>query len=289
MTSNKKLVWFVTGANSGLGLCIVKHALFHGHTVVATARSLSKFPQSLKENPNADLVELEIAGPSSAATAILDAAVLKHGRIDVLVNNAGYGLMGAVEDLTEAEIRYQFDVNVFGLINVTKAALPHMRKQGSGTIIQMSSVGGFFAIEGSPVYLASKFAVEGLTEGLALEVKRFDIRVHLVEPGFFRTNFLVQLSKGKNVAAHNGNYMDVQTVLSGVHGNQPGDPQKAAECIHDLVMGVGLAKGLEEELRIPLGSDCVGMMGMKAKALEQTAQKLKSVAESTDFELTSSA
>ena len=137
--ASTKLVWFITGANSGFGLLLTQLLLSHGHTVIATARSASKFPQSLKDDPKADLVEIEIAGPASAITAAVDAAVARHGRIDVLVNNAGFGLIGTLKEVTEADARYQFNVNFFGLLNFTKAVLPHMRAQNSGVIVHMSS------------------------------------------------------------------------------------------------------------------------------------------------------
>jgi NAD(P)-dependent dehydrogenase (short-subunit alcohol dehydrogenase family) len=281
--ASTKLVWFVTGANSGLGLRITEYALSQGHVVIATARDLSKFPGSLKNNADADLIELEIAGPASAIVAAVDAAASKHGHIDVLVNNAGYGLMGALEELTEASIRYQFDVNFFGLVNTTKAVLPHMKKQSSGIILQISSVGGFIGLEGSPLYIASKFAVEGFAESFAQEVKRFGVRVHIIEPGFLRTKFAEAVTQGKNIGVRKDGYVDMKDLLTGINGNQPGDPAKCAERIFEIATGAGLAKEKQEELRFVLGSDSLGLLNMKIKSLSDTAEKMKEIAPSIDF------
>ncbi|KAH8669025.1 hypothetical protein BX600DRAFT_539104 [Xylariales sp. PMI_506] len=278
-----KLLWIVSGANSGIGLCITRYVLSQGHTVIALARDLSKFPESIKDSPGVELLALDVAGPGLEIEKTVNGLIAKYGRVDVLVNNAGFGLHGPLEGLQESDIRYQFDVNFFGLVNLTKAVIPQMRKQGSGVIIQMSSVGGFCAIEGSPVYLASKFAVEGITEGLALEIKRFGIRVHLVEPGFFRTNFLGPVANGTNVAAQLDGYPNVEAFLTSIHGNQPGNPEKAAERVFEIVTGSGMAKGLESELRFLFGSDCLGMLRTKIEQLSQTADKMKDIAPSTDY------
>ncbi len=278
-----KLVWFITGANSGLGLFLAQLAISHGHTVVATARSTAKFPQSLKDSPNADLIEIEIAGPASAITEAVDGAVARHGRIDVLVNNAGYGHLGALEEVTEADARYQFDVNFFGLLNFTKAVIPHMRKQNSGTIVQVSSGIALWAALGAPIYAASKFAVEGLSESLANELKPFGIRVHLFEFGIFRTNFLGAVAEGKQQRDKKDGYMDIAGLMAGMHGKQPGDPEKGVLRLYEIVTGTGMGEGLQDELRIPLGSDAYGMLQSKIGSYTTTAEKMKAIANSTDF------
>lgn len=263
-------------------MLLAQIALAQGHTVIATARSLSKFPQSLKDS-KADLIEIEITAPGETITAAIDAAVVKHGRIDVLVNNAGFGHMGALEETSEKEARYQFDINVFGLFNFTKAVLPHMRKQGSGVIAQISSAVGLWAGHGAPVYAASKFAVEGLNEALALEVKSFGIRVHLVEPGIFRTEFLSDISKGKTVGNKVEGYLDINGLLADYHGYQPGDPEKGAQRIYEVVTGTGMAVGMEWDVRVPLGSDAMVMGKDKLKSLTETLEKMEAIAKSTDF------
>lgn len=139
------------------------------------------------ENPKAHLVETEITASAASISELVDAAAAKYGRIDVLVNNAGYGHIGAVEEVSDEQARYQFDVNFFGLLNFTRAVIPHMRKQASGVIVQLSSGAGILGAHGGPIYSASKFAVEGLSEAMANELKPFGIRVHIIEPGIFRT------------------------------------------------------------------------------------------------------
>ncbi|KAK7427733.1 hypothetical protein QQZ08_005671 [Neonectria magnoliae] len=281
--ASQNLVWFITGANSGFGLLLAQLALCNGNTVVATARSLSKFPQSLRDNPSADLVELQITAPASEITAAIDSAVSKHGRIDVLVNNAGFGHMGAVEEVSDKEARYQFDVNFFGLLNTTRAVIPHLRTQGSGVIVQISSAAGLWAGQGAPIYAASKFAVEGATEGLSAEVKPFGIRVHIVEPGIFRTEFLKPCAEGKNVATNKQGYLDIGGILGGMHGKQPGNPEKGVQRIFEVVMGTGIGANLKDQLRIPLGSDCFGMLQAKIQALTETMEKSRDIAVSTDY------
>ncbi|RSL49204.1 hypothetical protein CEP53_009245 [Fusarium sp. AF-6] len=281
--SSKNLIWFITGANSGFGLLLSQLALSKGHKVIATARSLSKFPQSLRDSPNADLIQVEVTSSSAEIEAVINSAVTKHGRIDVLVNNAGFGHMGAVEEVTEKEVRYQFDVNFFGLFNFTKAVIPHMRAQGSGIILQISSGVGILAGQGAPIYAASKFAVEGLSESMYEELKPLGIRVHIIEPGIFRTDFLKATSEGKNVSTNREGYLDIGNMLKGMHGNQPGDPQKGVERIYEVVTGTGMAVGLEDQLRFPLGSDCHGMLQAKIQKLSETAEKTKAISSSADF------
>jgi NAD(P)-dependent dehydrogenase (short-subunit alcohol dehydrogenase family) len=287
MDSSSKLIWLVTGANSGLGLCIVQQALAKGHTVIATARNLSKFPQSLHEDPNAHLIELEVTGSAQVITKVVDDLVARFDHIDVLVNNAGYGLMGAVEELTEQEVRYQFDVNFFGPLNLTKAMLPHMRQRRSGIILQMSSCSGVFCLEGSPIYTASKQALEGMSEGLALEVKRLDcgVRIHLVEPGYFRTSFIVSALENRKDGEWMTElgYKDMKGAIAGLDGSQPGDPTKAAERVFEFVTGTGMGKGMEDELRLVLGSDCLGMLNTRIEQYSHTAKAMKTIAPSTDY------
>lgn len=281
--ADKSLVWFITGGNSGFGLLLAQLALSNGHTVVATARSLSKFPQSLQDNPKVDLIELQVTAPASEIAAAIDSAITKHGGIDVLVNNAGFGHIGAVEEVSDAEARYQFDVNFFGLLNTTRAVIPHMRKQGSGVIVQVSSGAGILGGHGGPIYSASKFAVEGLSESMAEELKVFGIRVLIVEPGIFRTEFLKGNSEGKNLSAKKDGYLDVGGMLGGLHGKQPGDPDKGVQRIYDVVTGTGLGVGMEAELRLPLGSDCYGMMQTKVQRLTETMERLKEITTGADY------
>lgn len=277
------LVWFITGANAGFGLLLANLALSKGHTVIGTARSLLKFPKSLTENPKADLIETEVTASASSIAAIVDSTVAKHGRIDVLLNNAGFGHIGAVEEVSDEESRYQFDVNFFGVLNFTRAVIPHMRKQGSGVIVQLSSGVGILGALGGPIYSASKFAVEGLSESMAQELKPFGIRVHIIEPGIFRTDFLKPISQGQNISRHIEGYADLEDMLSGMYGKQPGNAELGIERLYEIVTGTGMATGLEDQLRFPLGSDCYSMLETKLKMLTETAEKIKPISLSTDY------
>jgi NAD(P)-dependent dehydrogenase (short-subunit alcohol dehydrogenase family) len=258
-------------------------ALSRGDTVIATARSLSKFPEYLTKKPNADLVETEVTASAASISRLVGAAVERHGRIDILVNNAGFGHFGSVEEVSEEESRYQFDVNFFGLLNFTRAVIPHMRKQGSGVIVQLSSGVGILGPQGAPIYTASKFAVEGLSEAMTHELKPFGIRVHVVEPGVFRTDFLKSIAHGENVSRHVEGYADMGTLLSTLHEKQPGNPEAGVQRIYEIATGTGLATGLEDQLRFPLGSDCYSMLEAKIRMLKETAEKAKSIALSTDY------
>lgn len=282
MASSQR-VWFITGGNSGFGLLLARLALSRGDTVIATARDVAKFPEDLRQSAKADLVEAQMTAPGTDIAKIIDSAVSRHGRIDVLVNNAGFGQMGAVEEVTEEEARYQFDVNFFGVLNFSRSVIPHMRSRGSGTIVQISSGVGLLGSPGAPVYSASKQAVEGLSEAMAGELEPFGIRVHIVEPGVFRTDFLGAISRGANVSRPKEGYVDIGGMLSGMHGSQPGNPELGVLRIYELVTGQGVAGGLGSQLRVPLGSDAMGMLGVKLGMLTETQAKLGEVARSTDF------
>jgi NAD(P)-dependent dehydrogenase (short-subunit alcohol dehydrogenase family) len=187
--ANAGKVWFITGASRGFGALIARDALQRGDRVVATARNPQAVHEQLGDHPNLLAVRLDVTSEAEAAQAV-EAAIARFSRIDVLVNNAGYGLLGAVEEASDSEVKAVFNTNVFGLLTVTRAVLPHMRKQRSGHVINMSSVAGYAAYQGWGVYGATKFAVEGLTEALAAELAPLGVRATVVEPGFFRTDFL---------------------------------------------------------------------------------------------------
>src|SRR5256885_1274375 len=194
MNSAKKTVnkvWFITGAGSGLGTGIAKAALSAGDRVVATGRNIEKvrnsFPDVAPEN--IAFVQLDVADETQAKAAV-DEAVKRFGRIDVLVNNAGYSLLGNFEQMTTTEIQRQFAPNFYGVVHVMQAALPVLRRQRSGHIINISSVAGVVGLKHCAAYAATKFAVEGLSLSVATEVEKFGIRITVVEPGFFRTDLL---------------------------------------------------------------------------------------------------
>lgn len=184
-----KRVWFITGASRGFGALIAKAALDDGNAVVATGRNAATIAERLGESPALLTVALDVTDEAQAKAAV-EAAVGKFGRIDVLVNNAGFGLLAAVEESSDAEVRRIYETNVFGLLNVTRVVLPVMRKQRSGHVINTSSILGYQAAAGVGVYSSTKFAVEGITEALHAELKPLGIHATMIEPGFFRTDFL---------------------------------------------------------------------------------------------------
>lgn len=182
-------VWLITGSSTGFGRALAEAALAQGDRVIATARNVSQI-QDLEHNypKTAKAVRLDVTDQTSIQTAV-QSGLEAFERIDVLVNNAGYGLMGAIEEVSDQQIRNQFETNVFGLLNVTRVVIPLLRQQGSGHILNISSVGGRMTVPRLGLYHASKFAVEGLSESLAQELKSFGIKVVVIEPGGFATNF----------------------------------------------------------------------------------------------------
>lgn len=253
-------VWFVTGTSSGFGLEIAKQALDRGDAVVATARRPEKALTSLG-GPQARLVvaPLDVRSEAEARSAVA-AAVDAFGRVDVLVNNAGRGLFGAVEQTTVAEARAIFETNVLGVLAVTRAVLPVMRRQRSGRIIMMSSMGGFSAGAGFGVYAASKFAVEALGEALSEELEPFGIDVTIVEPGVFETGFGV--SSSEMASEPIADYVAAAEAVDRYDDGEPaGDPVDGAAAI------VALADLPEPPLRLPVGTDAVARIRAKAEAV----------------------
>lgn len=235
---NGHRVWMITGTSQGFGHELVRAALKAGDSVVATSRDPFKVAADFSDSTEELLtVRMDLRDPSQIAAAV-QGAVDSFGRIDVLVNNAGHGLIGAVEEASDSEIASVCETNVFGLLRVTRAVLPHMRQQRRGHIVNLSSIGGLVGIPGFGIYNATKFAVEGLSEALAEEVHPFGIGVTIVEPGPFRTDFL-----GGSLA-YTGREMPEYEQTSGRtragaverNGNQPGDPVRAAEAIVKAVL-----------------------------------------------------
>jgi NAD(P)-dependent dehydrogenase (short-subunit alcohol dehydrogenase family) len=274
-------VWFITGASRGFGALMTKQALAAGDAVVATARNPKSVTDKFGDHPNLVAVALDVTDEGQAKEAAAK-AVERFGRIDVLANNAGYGLLGAVEEATAEEVERLYATNVFGLLKVTRAVLPYMRRQRSGHILNFSSIGGYFGYPGWGVYGSTKFAVEGLSESLAAELEPFGIKVTIIEPGFFRTDFLADNSLAVSPASipdyigtPAGNMRDF---AADANHAQPGDPERLAAGVITLV------KAANPPLRMPFGSDTV------AKIEEQNASVAKELAEwrelavSTDFQ-----
>jgi NAD(P)-dependent dehydrogenase (short-subunit alcohol dehydrogenase family) len=261
-----KKTWFITGAGRGFGFDITKAVLNSGDNVVATVRNN---PETLELNlgnhPNLHVVVLDITNEIQAKKAAVS-GIAKFGKIDVLVNNAGYGLLSAVEEATSQEVFDNFNVNVFGVLNVTRAILPFMREKRSGHIINISSIGGLKASTGWGVYGATKFAIEGLTESLAQELAPLGIYATVVAPGFFRTNFLDQSSliRTENVINdYSETVGEMRKFATSANRNQPGDPKKLAAAF------LKLASSNKPPIHLPLGTDTLERFRNKTKDFEQ--------------------
>ena len=226
-------VWFITGSSSGFGFLLAKELLQRGERVIATARNTSKLEELLEEYPNsARTFALDVTKPAEIE-AVAQKAIAAFGRVDVLVNNAGYGVNGAIEEVSEAEFEPMFQTNIYGLIRTTKAFLPHFRERGSGHILNLSSIGGLIGGAGWGFYATTKFAVEGFSEALAAEMKPLGVAVTLIEPGPFRTEFLGRSGKlaAVEIAAYKDTAGKAREYFEAMNGNQPGDPQKAVEAM----------------------------------------------------------
>jgi len=271
--------WFITGASRGFGALIAKQALAKGDAVVATARDPKSVTAQLGAHPNLLAVGLDVTQEAQAHAAA-KAAVQRFGSIDVLVNNAGYGLLSAVEEASAEEIEAVYRTNVFGLLAVTRAVLPHMRRQRSGRIFNLSSVGGYRGIAGWGIYCSTKFAVEGLTEALAQELAPLGIFATAIEPGYFRTDFLDQTSLAtvpNVIADYRQTSGEMRTFAVGVNHQQPGDPQKLAAVLVDF------ADAPNPPVRLPLGSDTVAIIEAKNAETAGILTTWRATAVSTDF------
>lgn len=275
-------VWFVTGASKGLGLSLVKQLLNGGYNVAATSRNIDDL-RRVVDAPEARFLPLAVDLKTESSVAEAVAKTVAHfGQIDVVVNNAGYGLLGSVEELTDAEARENFDVNVFGSLNVIRQALPHLREQKSGHIFNISSIGGFTgAFPGFGIYCATKFAVEGFSESLSTEVKSLGINVTVVEPGYFRTDFLTSnsLAVPKNqIDAYREVRESQQAHQNQINGNQPGDPEKAVAAL------IQIASETNPPLHLFLGQDAYDLAYAKIHAVQDDLETWKPLTVSTGFE-----
>jgi len=271
--------WFITGASRGFGLRVAKLALQRGDNVVATARRAAAVTKALGENLRLLAVPLDVTDEPQAQKAV-EAAVARFGRIDVLLNNAGFGLLGAVEEASAQDIERLYRTNVFGLLAVTRAVLPQMRAQKSGRILNISSVGGYRGAAGFGVYCSTKFAVEGLSEALHTELASLGIKVTVVEPGYFRTDFLdaTSLSVSVNrISDYNNTSGHVRQVAVDLNHEQPGDPEKLAKVLVEFV------DAPNPPVRLPLGSDTVRMIEAKHAADAAILSEWRSLSVSTDF------
>ena len=271
--------WFITGASRGFGALFVKEALDRGDNVVAAARNPQALVEKVGARPNLLAIKLDVTNEEQAREAVRQ-TVGRFGRIDVLINNAGFGVLGAVEEISGAEVEAVYRTNVFGLLSVTRAALPQLRHQGSGHIINISAIVGYKSLFGWAVYASTKFAVEGISEGLAMEVKPLGIKVTIVEPGFFRTDFLDGQSLNicpaviEDYAETTGAMR--QAALSSNH-KQPGDPARLAKALLQIV------DDPNPPLRMPFGSDTVATIEAKNAFVAEELNNWRTLAVSTDF------
>lgn len=278
-TENHPKTWFITGASSGLGLALARYALSQGHNVVATARSTAKLEALTAEAPDRVLVHrLDVTAPGEAEAA-LAAARARFGRIDVLVNNAGYGIVGALEETPEDELRAHMETNFFGAWAVTKAALPLFRAQRSGAIVNVSSLGGQLSFAGYSAYSASKFALEGMSEALAGEMAPFGVKVLIVEPGQMRTAFAGDaLRHMPALEAYAETVGQTRSFTRSMDGTQTGDPFKVGHAIDTALAAE------KTPLRLQVGSDAVDIVRGHAEQLLSDLAAWEKVGRSIDYE-----
>jgi len=278
MDTNK--VWFVTGASKGLGLSLVKRLLNEGYKVAATSRTIESLEKEVNASINFLPLEVDVVDEKSVSNAI--AKTLKtFDSIDVVVNNAGYGQLGTLEELSDKEASQNFETNVFGVLNVIRNVMPHFRSKKSGHVINISSIVGFLGtFPGWGIYNATKFAVAGLTEALSAETKSLGVNATIVYPGYFRTNFLL---KGSLRLAENpiGDYKEARELervhLEDIPGNQVGDPEKAALAL------IQLAERRNPPLHFFMGSDSFDLANNKIKILQEELATNEALSKSTDF------
>jgi NAD(P)-dependent dehydrogenase (short-subunit alcohol dehydrogenase family) len=271
--------WFITGSARGIGAEIVKAALAAGDQVVATGRNTAPIEKTFGAHGDRVLaLALDVTSEAQAVTAA-EAAVKRFRRIDVLVNNAGYGLLGAFEENVAKDIEQQYQTNVFGLMHVTRAVLPVMRKQRAGHIFNLSSIGGIVGYPCGSIYCSTKFAIEGFSESLALEVTQFGIHITIVEPGFFRTDFLDSnsIKYGDNTIADYAELgAQMRAVYNGANHKQPGDPAKLGAAM------VKLASMDKPPLRYAAGTDAVDGIVKKLTSMRGEVDTWRELSVSTD-------
>lgn len=274
-------VWLITGASKGLGLTLVKSLLKNGYKVIATSRNVQSL---LSEIGNQDEhffpIETDLTNVESVNDSI-QKSIQYFKKIDVLVNNAGYGQIGTLEELSETEVFENYNVNVFGLLNVIRSVMPHLRSQNSGHIFNISSIGGYDAgFAGWGVYCSTKFAVSGLTEALYQEAKPFGIHTTLVYPGYFRTDFLAS-SSVKTPLHPIEEYKSARDSQSfhqnEMNGNQPGDPEKLADAL------IQISREENPPLHLFLGEDAYEFANEKMAEVKAALEKWKNVTLSTSY------
>jgi NAD(P)-dependent dehydrogenase (short-subunit alcohol dehydrogenase family) len=279
MTVQQQRVWVITGCSTGLGRALTKAVLDRGEIVVATARKPSRLEDLAQQYGDRSLIlPLDVTQPAEVQAAVHQ-TIETFGRIDVLVNNAGYGVFGAVEEVSDLDVRRQFETNVYGALDMTRAVLPHLRRQRSGRILNISSSGGFVGFPGAGIYCAAKFALEGWSEALAKEVAPLGIHVTIVEPGAFRTAFNGTLvAPNRSIDDYSVTSSQMLQWLRQMDGQQPGDPQKAAAAMMQVVHHPN------PPLRLVLGSDTLDAIHAKLAAVAADLAAWKDISINTAFD-----
>ena len=277
MNQSSPLVWFITGTSQGFGKELVHAALARGDFVIATSRTPEKILADCPEGKDRLLsLSLDLRDPAQIHT-VVQQAIHRFGRIDVLVNNAGYGLLGAIEEVSEEEVANIYEINVFGLLRLTRALLPYLRKQRSGHIINISSIVGLVGCPGGGLYSSTKFAVAGLSESLAMEVEPLGIHVTIVEPGPFRTDFLGTSLVVTNKSIPDYEKTSLRTYAAENHGRQAGDPSLAAKAIIQTVLSE------KPPLHLLLGTSAYERAHKKLEDLRNDFSNWQKVSLSCDF------
>jgi len=274
------ITWLITGCSTGLGRALAKEVLSSGYNAVVTSRNKKDVEDIAADYPeNALALSLDIADKHQVQQAVEQAAA-RFGKIDVLMNNAGYGFRGAVEEASEQEMREIFDTNFFGTVSMIQAVLPGMRTQRSGTIMSVSSIGGRFAAPGSAFYSATKFAVEGMSDALRKELAPLDIRVMVIEPGAFRTDFAGRslTQSAKIISDYESTAGQRRKEKDTTNGKQQGDPQKAAQVL------IQTFESVEVPFRLLLGSDAIKLTRAELDAQYAELQAWEKVSVTTDFD-----
>jgi NAD(P)-dependent dehydrogenase (short-subunit alcohol dehydrogenase family) len=275
----KDRAWFITGASTGIGRLLAEEVLKAGGKVIVTARKLDKIADLERQYPKAaKALVLDVTDPGQIDSAVTQ-AFAQFGQIDVLVNNAGYGIAGAVEEASEAEFLPMFETNFFGLVRVTRAFLPHLRKQRSGHILNLSSISGLIGNQGSGYYNASKFAVEGLSEALAAELAPLGIKVTIIEPGPFRTDFLGRsgVMAATRIADYDSTAGNNRKYFAENDGKQKGDPLRAAHAMMKVV------ESPNPPLHLLLGVTALQRVRSKFESWQKEIADWESVTVGADF------
>jgi NAD(P)-dependent dehydrogenase (short-subunit alcohol dehydrogenase family) len=277
--TGKRRTWFITGSSTGFGRLLAEEVLKTGDNVVATARKVEQVADFEERYPQHALaLALDVTKQDQVDGAVAK-TLERFGQMDVLVNNAGYGVTGAIEEVSDAELEPMYATNVFGLLRVTRAFLPQLRKQRNGHILNLSSIGGLTAAPGWGLYQSTKFAVEGLSEALAQEVAPLGIRVTIIEPGPFRTDFLGRsgVEAAKRIEDYNSTAENARRYRSDQHGRQPGDPLKAVQAMIEVV------NSPNPPLRLLLGAGALKRVRQKIEAWQKEIAAWEPVTVGADF------